>query len=80
MLTCLSQGPYDRGVKWPMMLMAISATLIQIATVGLLVSVRRWPVQLVISLTLVDFWFLLIDYAGAFFSLMALSQSASLLL
>lgn len=31
MLTCLSQGPYDRGVKWPMMLMAISATLIQIA-------------------------------------------------
>ena len=31
MRTYLSQGPYDRGVKWPMMLMAISATLIQIA-------------------------------------------------
>ena len=31
MLTCMSQGPYDRGVKLPMMLMAISATLIQIA-------------------------------------------------
>lgn len=31
LLTRYSQGPYDRGVKWPMMLMAISATLIQIA-------------------------------------------------
>lgn len=30
-LTQLRQGPYDRGIKWPMMLMAISATLIQIA-------------------------------------------------
>lgn len=27
----LRQGPYDRGIEWPMMLMAISATLIQIA-------------------------------------------------
>lgn len=25
------QGPYDRGIEWPMMLMAISATLIQVA-------------------------------------------------
>ncbi|OSS53684.1 hypothetical protein B5807_00287 [Epicoccum nigrum] len=63
------QGPYDRGVKWPMMLMAISATLIQIA--GLLQPYFELAKRngRVIG---IDFWFLLIDYAGAFFSLMAL--------
>ncbi|KAJ8113636.1 hypothetical protein OPT61_g4278 [Boeremia exigua] len=63
------QGPYDRGVKWPMMLMAISATLIQIA--GLIPPYFELAKRngRVIG---IDFWFLLIDYAGAFFSLMAL--------
>ncbi|XPS68774.1 hypothetical protein M3J09_001058 [Ascochyta lentis] len=63
------QGPYDRGVKWPMMLMAISATLIQIA--GLIPPYFELAKRSgrVIG---IDFWFLLIDYAGAFFSLMAL--------
>ncbi|KAE8836025.1 hypothetical protein HRS9139_04123 [Pyrenophora teres f. teres] len=42
------RGPYERGIEWPMMLMAISAVI------G------------------IDFWFLIIDYAGAFFSLMAI--------
>ncbi|KAL7770769.1 hypothetical protein CFE70_000708 [Pyrenophora teres f. teres 0-1] len=44
------RGPYERGIEWPMMLMAISASVIQV----------------------IDFWFLIIDYAGAFFSLMAI--------
>ncbi|KAF1922787.1 uncharacterized protein M421DRAFT_10247 [Didymella exigua CBS 183.55] len=63
------QGPYDRGVKWPMMLMAISATLIQIA--GLIPPYFELAKRngRVIG---IDFWFLLIDYAGALFSLMAL--------
>lgn len=63
------QGPYDRGVQWPMMLMAISATLIQIA--GLIPPYFELAKRngRVIG---IDFWFLLIDYAGAFFSLMAL--------
>ncbi|KAJ4311367.1 hypothetical protein N0V94_007970 [Neodidymelliopsis sp. IMI 364377] len=63
------QGPYNRGIKWPMMLMAISATVIQIA--GLIppyfeLAKRNGRV------VGIDFWFLLIDYSGAFFSLMAL--------
>ncbi|KAF3007467.1 hypothetical protein E8E13_004669 [Curvularia kusanoi] len=63
------QGPYDRGVKWPMMLMAISATLIQIA--GLITPYFELAKRngRVVG---IDFWFLLIDYSGAFFSLMAL--------
>lgn len=91
-LTCCAQGPYDRGVEWPMMLMAISATLIQIA--GLIppyfeLAKRNGRVIGIgelreigtdnTLLTQADFWFLLIDYAGAFFSLMALSKFASLM-
>ena len=34
---------------------------------------RKWVVML--QLTDLDFWFLLIDYSGAFFSLMALGPS-----
>lgn len=30
-LTKCFQGPYSRGVEWPMMLMAILATIIQVA-------------------------------------------------
>jgi hypothetical protein len=68
-LILVLQGPYNRGVQWPMMLMAISATLIQVA--GLIPPYFELAKRngRVIG---IDFWFLLIDYAGAFFSLMAL--------
>jgi hypothetical protein len=62
------RGPYARGVEWPMMLMAISASLIQVA--GLIPPYFELAKRSgrVIG---IDFWFLTIDYAGAFFSLMA---------
>jgi hypothetical protein len=62
------RGPYSRGVEWPMMLMAISATVIQV--VGLIQPYFELAKRSgrVIG---IDFWFLTIDYAGAFFSLMA---------
>jgi hypothetical protein len=62
------RGPYQRGVQWPMMLMAISASLIQVA--GLIPPYFELAKRSgrVIG---IDFWFLIIDYAGAFFSLMA---------
>ncbi|KAH9861381.1 hypothetical protein J1614_011127 [Plenodomus biglobosus] len=62
------RGPYSRGVEWPMMLMAISASVIQI--VGLIPPYFELAKRngRVIG---IDFWFLIIDYAGAFFSLMA---------
>lgn len=63
------RGPYSRGVEWPMMLMAILATIIQVA--GLIPPFFELAKRngRVIG---IDFWFLTIDYAGAFFSLMAL--------
>jgi hypothetical protein len=62
------QGPYSRGVEWPMMLMAISASVIQV--VGLIPPYFELAKRngRVIG---IDFWFLTIDYMGAFFSLMA---------
>jgi len=62
------RGPYARGVQWPMMLMAISASVIQV--VGLIPPYFELAKRSgrVIG---IDFWFLTIDYAGAFFSLMA---------
>jgi hypothetical protein len=62
------RGPYSRGVEWPMMLMAVSATVIQV--VGLIQPYFELAKRSgrVIG---IDFWFLTIDYAGAFFSLMA---------
>ncbi|KAH7410146.1 hypothetical protein DE146DRAFT_604350 [Phaeosphaeria sp. MPI-PUGE-AT-0046c] len=62
------RGPYARGVQWPMMLMAISASVIQV--VGLIPPYFELAKRngRVIG---IDFWFLTIDYAGAFFSLMA---------
>lgn len=62
------RGPYSRGVEWPMMLMAISASVIQV--VGLIPPYFELAKRngRVIG---IDFWFLIIDYAGAFFSLMA---------
>jgi len=62
------RGPYTRGVQWPMMLMAISASVIQV--VGLIPPYFELAKRngRVIG---IDFWFLTIDYAGAFFSLMA---------
>ncbi|KAF2134710.1 hypothetical protein P153DRAFT_279030 [Dothidotthia symphoricarpi CBS 119687] len=60
--------PYSKGVEWPMMLMAILATVIQIA--GLIppyfeLAKRNGRV------VGINFWFLTIDYAGAVFSLLA---------
>lgn len=62
------RGPYSRGVEWPMMLMAISASVIQV--VGLIPPYFELAKRngRVIG---INFWFLTIDYAGAFFSLMA---------
>jgi hypothetical protein len=62
------RGPYSRGVEWPMMLMAISASVIQV--LGLIPPYFELAKRSgrVIG---IDFWFLTIDYAGAFFSLMA---------
>jgi hypothetical protein len=62
------RGPYRRGVEWPMMLMAISASVIQAA--GLIPPYFELAKRngRVIG---INFWFLTIDYAGAFFSLMA---------
>lgn len=63
------RGPYSRGVEWPMMLMAISASVIQV--IGLIPPYFELAKRngRVIG---IDFWFLTIDYAGAFFSLMAI--------
>ncbi|USP75028.1 pq loop repeat-containing protein [Curvularia clavata] len=65
------RGPYSRGVEWPMMLMAISATVIQI--LGLIPPYFELAKRngRVIG---IDFWFLTIDYMGAFFSLMAIGM------
>lgn len=62
------RGPYSRGIEWPMMLMAISASVIQV--IGLIPPYFELAKRngRVIG---IDFWFLTIDYAGAFFSLMA---------
>jgi hypothetical protein len=62
------RGPYSRGIQWPMMLMAISASVIQV--LGLIPPYFELAKRggRVIG---IDFWFLTIDYAGAFFSLMA---------
>ncbi|CAO2654095.1 Nn.00g108280.m01.CDS01 [Neocucurbitaria sp. VM-36] len=63
------RGPYSRGVEWPMMLMAISASVIQV--IGLIPPYFELAKRngRVIG---INFWFLIIDYAGAFFSLMAI--------
>ncbi|KAH7081148.1 hypothetical protein BKA63DRAFT_503254 [Paraphoma chrysanthemicola] len=62
------RGPYSRGVEWPMMLMAILASVIQV--IGLIPPYFELAKRngRVIG---IDFYFLTIDYAGAFFSLMA---------
>ncbi|KAF1945585.1 hypothetical protein EJ02DRAFT_431382 [Clathrospora elynae] len=62
------RGPYSRGVGWPMMLMAISASVIQV--IGLIPPYFELAKRggRVVG---INFWFLIIDYAGAFFSLMA---------
>lgn len=61
--------PYYKGVEWPMMLMAITASVMQ--SVGLLLP--YWELAKRNGRVIgIDFWFLTIDYAGAFFSLMAL--------
>ncbi|KAF2439749.1 hypothetical protein P171DRAFT_369166, partial [Karstenula rhodostoma CBS 690.94] len=61
--------PYYKGVEWPMMMMAILASVMQ--CLGLVMPYFELAKRQgrVIG---IDFWFLLIDYSGAFFSLMAL--------
>ncbi|KAF9732749.1 hypothetical protein PMIN01_09607 [Paraphaeosphaeria minitans] len=61
--------PYYKGVEWPMMMMAILASVMQ--CLGLVMPYFELAKRQgrVIG---IDFWFLLIDYTGAFFSLMAL--------
>ncbi|KAF1967939.1 hypothetical protein BU23DRAFT_279571 [Bimuria novae-zelandiae CBS 107.79] len=61
--------PYYKGVEWPMTMMAILASAMQ--CLGLVMPFFELAKRQgrVIG---IDFWFLLIDYSGAFFSLMAL--------
>ncbi|EOA84512.1 uncharacterized protein SETTUDRAFT_20051 [Exserohilum turcica Et28A] len=81
------RGPYSRGVEWPMMLMAISATIIQVVglippffelakrngrVIGIGMGIVKPLGSEALRLIYLDFWFLTIDYLGAFFSLMAI--------
>ncbi|KAJ4299916.1 hypothetical protein N0V90_005163 [Kalmusia sp. IMI 367209] len=61
--------PYYKGIEWPMMMMAILASVMQ--CLGLVMPYFELAKRQgrVIG---IDFWFLTIDYSGAFFSLMAL--------
>ncbi|ORY17249.1 hypothetical protein BCR34DRAFT_50894 [Clohesyomyces aquaticus] len=61
--------PYYNGVKWPMMMMAIIASVMQAA--GLILPYFELAKRKgrVVG---IDFTFLTVDYSGAFFSLMAL--------
>ncbi|PVI05368.1 PQ-loop-domain-containing protein [Periconia macrospinosa] len=61
--------PYYKGIEWPMMMMAIIASVMQ--CVGLLLPF--WELAKRNGRVIgINFGFLTIDYAGAFFSLMAL--------
>lgn len=66
------RGPYSRGVSWPVTTMGI------LATIALLSGYVPIPFELIKRrgrVVGVDFWFLLLDSSGAFFSLMSLGQS-----
>ncbi|KAF2868072.1 hypothetical protein BDV95DRAFT_580181 [Massariosphaeria phaeospora] len=65
------RGPYKRGVEWPMIMMAVSASVIQ--ALGLIAPYFELAKRSgrVIG---IDFTFLTVDFAGAFFSLMALGN------
>lgn len=63
------RGPYSRGVSWPVETMGI------IATVTLLAGYIPIPFELIRRrgrVVGIDLLFLLIDWCGAFFSLMSL--------
>ena len=84
------RGPYYRGVEWPMMMLAITASVMQ--ALGLIPPyfelAKRNGRVIGISKTVpnprcndkrlsnLDFIFLTVDFAGAFFSLMALGASS----
>ncbi|KAJ4352075.1 uncharacterized protein N0V89_007421 [Didymosphaeria variabile] len=67
-MDCNGSDP-EHGIEWPMMMMAILASVMQ--CLGLVMPYFELAKRQgrVIG---IDFWFLLIDYSGAFFSLMAL--------
>lgn len=81
------QIPYYKGVEWPMMMMAILASVMQ--CVGLImpffelakrsgrvigIGWSHYYLAFLLKLTIEDFTFLTIDFAGAFFSLMAIGK------
>lgn len=75
MLILVIRGPYHRGVSWPVTFVGI------LAAVLLLVGYVPVPFEVVKRrgrVIGIDFIFLAIDWAGAFFSLMALGMHASL--
>jgi ABC-type Fe3+-siderophore transport system permease subunit len=66
------RGPYARGISWPVMMFGIIACLVLIS------GYLPLPLELMKRRGRcigVDFWFLLLDSSGAFFSLMSLGQS-----
>jgi uncharacterized protein with PQ loop repeat len=65
------QGPYSRGVSWPVTTMGIIACLVLIS------GYLPLPFELIKRRGRcigVNFWFLLLDSSGAFFSLMSLGK------
>lgn len=82
------QGPYNKGVEWPMMMMAIIASVIQALGLippyfelakrnGRVIGISNEPASPLTYGLLIgtDFIFLTVDWAGAFFSLMALGDT-----
>lgn len=71
LLILVIRGPYRRGVSWPVTLVGV------VAAVLLIIGYVPVPFELwkrrgrVVG---IDFWFLTIDWFGAFFSLMAIGE------
>ena len=73
MLILVIRGPYHRGVSWPVTFVGV------LAAVLLIVGYVPVPFEVVKRrgrVIGIDFIFLAIDWAGAFFSLMALGVQA----
>jgi len=71
LLILVIRGPYRRGVSWPVTLVGgVAAVLLIIGYVP--VPFELWKRRgRVVG---IDFWFLTIDWFGAFFSLMAIGE------
>ncbi len=76
LLIFVIRGPYRRGVSWPVTLVGVFAAVLLI--IGYVpVPFELWKRRgRVVG---IDFWFLTIDWFGAFFSLMAIGESRALL-